>query len=359
MNIGILTFAGTSNFGASLQAYALQQVILGKGHTCEIIRYECPSIKAVHDPKRAFRSRGILLFIAPIRFLSYKKRMDKFVKFDKEFCVLSEKCDSSSIKKITEKYDKIIVGSDQVWNPEITGNDLSFFLDFIDDSNKKCSYAASIGKEYYSSNCEIYESLINKFSIISVREQNTANILQQRINRKDITCDVDPTILLREEWTKFVKSSYEKNDYILLYLTPTDNEFIKTIKQFAETNNCRIIHLSRSMRQKHSGIKRISNVSPADFINYIAHAKYVITGSFHALCFSIMLRKDFYVTSSPVKERSGRLMQFLSCLGLEDRIISSDKYNIQKIQNDYDLVDKELDKLRDKSFCTIDKILNE
>ena len=42
-------------------------------------------------------------------------------------------------------YDAVVVGSDQIWNLDITGNDFNFFLPF--DGIKKYSYAASIGKK--------------------------------------------------------------------------------------------------------------------------------------------------------------------------------------------------------------------
>ena len=357
MNIGILTFTGTSNFGAALQAYALQQVIMAKGHNCEIIRYECKKIKNDHDPKRAFKYKGIKKIFSPFYYFSYKKRMDTFEKFNKTFCKFSEKCDKSTIKVFAQKYDKIIVGSDQVWNPEISGNDLSYFLDFVDDSKKKCSYAASIGMDYFTDNCKLYEELLAKFNIISVREQNTVDNLEKQIGRKDITCDVDPTILLSNKWVEFVLPSTKTKDYIFMYFTPNSNAYITAVKDFASKNNCEIIELTKSMR-KHGGVKRVSNASPIDFINYIAHAKYVITGSFHALCFSIMFKKEFYITSSPFKERNGRLIQFATNLGLKNRILA-ENYEIKKMGIDYDMIHAEIDKQRNMSLITINRILNE
>ena len=41
MKIGILTFHRTTNYGAALQAYALQQTLIGQGHDAEIIDYNC------------------------------------------------------------------------------------------------------------------------------------------------------------------------------------------------------------------------------------------------------------------------------------------------------------------------------
>ena len=43
--IGILTFHRAENFGAVLQAYALQQYVTNLGYDVEIIDYRCKSIE--------------------------------------------------------------------------------------------------------------------------------------------------------------------------------------------------------------------------------------------------------------------------------------------------------------------------
>ena len=52
-----------------------------------------------------------------------------------------------------DKNSLYIVGSDQVWNPSI---DISvrenYYLKFVSDSNRKNSYAASIGTNYIDDN---------------------------------------------------------------------------------------------------------------------------------------------------------------------------------------------------------------
>ena len=142
-----------------------------------------------------------------------------------------------------------------------------------------------------------------------------------------------------------------------MYFTPDNNEYYAKEKEFAANNHCIIIELTKSIRKKR-GVKRVTNASPIDFINYIAHAQYVITGSFHAMCFSIMLKKEFFVTSSPIKERNGRLVQFLSNIGMENRLLS-EKYDINIVENNYNAICKEIEKQRCISLETIERILGE
>ena len=60
-----------------------------------------------------------------------------------------KKTDTITCKKqlfvLDKKYDKFVVGSDQVWNLKCHGYDGAFFLDFVSDDSKKVAYAASFG----------------------------------------------------------------------------------------------------------------------------------------------------------------------------------------------------------------------
>ena len=49
MKIGILTFHRAENFGATLQAYALQTYLSQLGNDVEIIDYRCTSIERNYD----------------------------------------------------------------------------------------------------------------------------------------------------------------------------------------------------------------------------------------------------------------------------------------------------------------------
>lgn len=359
MKIGILTFTNTANYGASLQAYALQQVIKSKGHECDIIDYRCGSIIKMHDPKEVFKKKGIKKRItAPLMYYVYKKRLDEFRKFEREYCSFSDPCSKKSIAKISKGYDRIIVGSDQVWNTELTNCDMSFFLGFLKGNEKKYSYAASIEKSALSNYINGAVEYIKQFNNISCRESSAAEQLKEMTGRNDITCDVDPTLLIGEKWKKFVTKKKAKDDYIFMYLLPEEKELFDRIRAFAKKNNCKIILLRKGIR-RFKGIKTVSVASPIDFINYIAKAKYVISGSFHALCFSLMLGVDYYVTPSLVKERSSRLTDFLNVIETQERFTGYSSYCFTESKIDYKKARGLLQKSVNESLKTIDHILSE
>ncbi|MBP3819901.1 MAG: polysaccharide pyruvyl transferase family protein [Butyrivibrio sp.] len=355
MKIGILTFVNTTNYGAALQSYALQQVLGQQGQDCEIIDYTCENIDRVHDPKKASRKGGIKNLLAPILQVPLQKTYDKFMKFKKIYCRYSIPCDRSTIASVAGKYDRIVVGSDQVWNAVITGDDRSFLLDFLDDDKKKYTYAASIGTGYFTKLKSEYEALINRFQLISIREKGAADQLRKHIGRDDVCVDLDPTLLNRDIWGSLITNDSPYGKYIFCYFLPKDKKLIVAIRRFAKENKCKIINLTKSIR-RHKGIHSINVASPIDFLNLIAHAQYVIAGSFHSLCFSLIFHKEFYVVSSPIADRNSRLTDLLDTLELNNRFVMQPDYEFQQEKINYDTVDKKLDAEITCSMETIKKI---
>lgn len=358
MKIGILTFVNTSNYGAALQAYALQSYIRDTGNSCDIIRYDCPDVSSAHDPKALWKRKGIKNKLkAPLLQSVYQKRLDAFRAFENSYCSFSEPCNRNNVAEIICQYDRIIVGSDQVWNPDINGKDNTFFLDFLDDNSKKCSYAASIGKNYFSQEeAAAYEKLLRQFSVISAREQGTAEQLAAALNRTDVTCDIDPTLLYDGDWKKFIKQDNPNGDYIFLYLLPNNPTLFKAIRVFAAAHGCRTILLQKGMGKK-KGCQIVNVASPIDFLNYVYHAKYVISGSFHALCFSLIYEKEFYATPSVQAERSVRLTDLLSTVEITGHQITAPTYEIRTTPTDFARVRDILVRQRFSSRKTIERIL--
>ena len=65
MKIGILTFHWATNYGAVLQAYALQEYLIGCGHDVEIINYK---------PK-SYDFNWMIFIRHPKALLTFGKRM--------------------------------------------------------------------------------------------------------------------------------------------------------------------------------------------------------------------------------------------------------------------------------------------
>lgn len=108
------------------------------------------------------------------------------------------------------KYDLYLVGSDQVWNITLTGNDKTFFCDFAMPESICCSYAASIGSSAFSNEeLQNYKQLIDRFALISFREKELVSIFEKIASEKKICSVVDPVFLLKQdEWNTMARQQH-------------------------------------------------------------------------------------------------------------------------------------------------------
>lgn len=319
MKIGILTFIHTSNYGAALQMYAMQALLRGINADSEFINYSCSMVLKNHNPKKLIYRSGIgnkLIF--PFAYCVYKKRLDKFLEFEKQHMVFSDKeYTRETVCQSCDKYDRFLVGSDQVWNTTITDGDMTFFLDFLSDNSKKLSYAASVGAadfpEPYRQRC--YD-LIREFSVVNVREISTAKMLcNAGINAKPV---LDPTLLLdRSHWMRFVgKRSYKKK-YIFMYMPPRDESIYKVL-DYAKQKGYEVFLVKKGVKPV-AGVKILNTLSPSEFLNWLYHADMVLSGSFHGVCFSVLFEKSFWAFPAMQEERSSRTYDLLDELCLNSR----------------------------------------
>ena len=140
MKIGILTFHRAENFGAVLQAYALQTFLKKHGMDPYIIDYRCKKIEIVYhifNPMILIMRRNLFCSIKEYlkRFVSLIDRCRKKHKYQlfREKFLQIMPCDKAFHSNM---FDAYIVGSDQVWNLSITGGvDDYYFLNFLYKQN--------------------------------------------------------------------------------------------------------------------------------------------------------------------------------------------------------------------------------
>ena len=141
-----------------------------------------------------------------INYKSYRKWLKKekevqenWLEFDKnvKFTKNIMKEEYGAINKLfNNKFDYIIVGSDQVWNPYWFPN--IDFLKYI-DKKKRISYAASFGVNEIPLNLQYsFKNTLKNMEYISVREDAGAKIIKDLIG-KEVPVVVDPTLLLTTE----------------------------------------------------------------------------------------------------------------------------------------------------------------
>jgi len=341
MKIGILTYHNTTNYGAVFQCYALQKYILNKGIQCETINYNNSVLKNRYSTN--IFSNNIKQTIKKIRNYRFTKNLNRsFEEFIKENIKLSKsEYNEISINEANKEYDKFIVGSDQIWNLKLSGNDKNYYLDFVKDNNKKNSYAASFGITSFEKCQEkIIIDLLKKFKNISVREKHGIELINKLGIKNKVNQHIDPVFLLdKEQWSKFICEIKTKKKYILVYEITYTNNMMDFARNLAKKNNYEIIFVSGTNRKMKCATNK-SNLSPEEFLSYLKNAEYIITSSFHCMAFSVIFNKEFYYdTPNAGNNTSSRLDSLAELLGLTQRKLNTNQ-GIYENMIDYKKVNK-------------------
>ncbi len=366
--IGIITFQNAHNYGGILQLYALKTYLENKGYSVDAINYINKQIESQYPffpkiPFKTYRKKVIIESILKIpinvvrNLYSLKQHIIKYKKFNKFINNIVKTDRFYNIKdfKNLNDYDAFVCGSDQIWNPTLTGGlDKVYFCDFNTDATK-ISYAASMGLKELPELEELkFQRLINNFDYLGVRETTLKDYISKFTNQ-EVVENVDPTLLLDEkEYTKLIKSNnYGK--YIFVYSLVDDNKLFEIAEKLSEEKRLPIVELRYEKIFKHRKYKQVADSGPEDFLGLVKNAEYVVTNSFHGTIFSIIFEKEFYSVYN--EWGTSRIKTILEKVGLIDRYIN-DYEEISKLKSiDFSNVKKEIKKLRKDSCDFLEEAL--
>ncbi|MCR5719151.1 MAG: polysaccharide pyruvyl transferase family protein [Lachnospiraceae bacterium] len=95
--------------------------------------------------------------------------------------------------------------------------------------------------------------------------------------------------------------------------------------------------------------------SPVEFLEYLYYSDYVITGSFHAVCFSLLFKKDFISVQSPSAKRTGRIKDLLTQLTILEETYQPDE-PLRTVCLDYGTINQKLVCLREDTNHILERI---
>lgn len=341
MKIGILTFSKENNYGANLQCYALSKVLQQCGHEVSII-----DIQLYHT--LSFKSKMVNMIQTCIFDSFRKKHLNLFTK---------RYPNSEAIKKDPPSADFFIVGSDQVWNYEITSklDPKIYFFSFLPKGTPRISYAASFGFDKWELNeIEDYRQLLKQFNAVSVREGSGCKICEETFGIS-ATEVLDPTLLL--ESYDDLCGTYDgsrRTDNLVCFRLYQNETKLKTLRNFSNEKGMNLVSLFETSFKK--DFKVIPFLTVKQWLNYIRYAKFVVTSSFHCMVFCILFKKSFVVISSRNVKRNERKYNLLQKLGLQDRFCPNDSQLESKLsqmfekKTDYNDVFARLTTLRTSSL---------
>lgn len=356
MKVGIFTFPNSTSYGAELQMYALYRTVESLGHTPEVIHYHNAYMKA---EKHMRHRRSLRKSIGQVL---HHRLYSNFRRFEKRLLVRYPKAsfsDPTCLPELAKRYDAMICGSDQVWNPDITGGDLSYFLNFCGESTCRISYAPSFGIDTFTPEfCGSIQGELEQFHALSVREAAGQKLVRELIG-KDVPIVVDPTFLVTaEEWSTLEqRHPLADGDYILYYTIRSSQKLWHRAVELSEKTGMKLVVVGgnpiKANFSKDANIKYAVDIAPGEWLYLLRHARYVVTNSFHGTAFSVNYRKDFYVEFSSLT--NSRLVQITQALGLTGRIVG--EAALEPTAVDYTVTDRVLPQMRKASLDYLMKAL--
>ncbi len=363
MKIALITIHWANNYGASLQVFASVKAFSEFGEV-SVIDYRNTYIKKGMTLIRfGSKPRDVLRMGKDIlRFFPRYRVIKKFENFSYKYLNLTRIVESDEdFKNIANKFDIFITGSDQVWNPKIVSEnnklDTRYFLDFA-QGKKKFSYASSIGAHKYNDiEKSILKDLLADYTRIAVREKDSTVYLSELLNKK-IEHVLDPTLLYnKKQWLSFFNITEKKQNepYILVYALKNSLLLKQSIEQLAKTLKYKVITINQEPFTNYACDKHIKDAGPDEFLELFANANFVVTNSFHGTCFAVNFNIPFVIASPQIGVI--RIQNFLSSVGVHDRIISNENQILEVINSDlnFNEINNKLKTLRDDSKQYIEK----
>lgn len=318
MKIGILTFHFAHNYGAMLQAYALKSYLSQQGNDVDIIAYESKFFYRQYKSSPFVIKKNPLAIVKNFTRYFYKKpQVERFDNFKSDYLNIDCKrlSTQAEVNEVVNNYDIIIVGSDQVWNKNLTNADMVYFGEDATDSTSYVSYAACMG-DYDMSDPHTVE-LVESFKALSVREQDAVETLKSK--GIDAQLCVDPVFLCDRDFWRGLKNKSKVNltePYILYYSLQEPQALIDRTQQLAQKTGLPVKMIDGKLRARKMNGELLNKIGPLEFLSLINGAEYICTDSFHALSFSILFGKKVLLEAH--KKTGSRTKQLLSLVGVEN-----------------------------------------
>ena len=351
MKIATLTLHLPFNYGNALQMFSLHRYLLEQGYEAEVLSHwyfeDQNEILYYHNLLRNNAWRKLLFLLRCLLFngqwtqflreTNIKRWQDKSIHW-------SEVTGANSHFPTDKlKYDAIVVGSDQIWNPVHRTSDF-FLLGDFPATIRKIAYAASFGGSDFPENRrEFFQRHLKGFNAISVRESSAVDILHTMNLDSTLVCD--PTLLhTREEWCGLlgIQPDLEAKPELMMYfVTPSHRVLWKEACRVAQESkkkvhvyvfswshltDCRwrplrvglrrcLTNLYIRSRLFFAGVRLHFAADPTEFVRRIASTEGLITDSFHGMMFATIFGKKCNVVIGTHPERqqmSARLRNFIS-----------------------------------------------
>lgn len=380
--IAIVTFRFL-NFGTILQSLGLQEALHKIGlKDVEILDFpneegmsgKTALVETMKEQVRAYGLlKGLVRSVKEVVFAlrarsdsrrdhteEKKRREGYYRQFEKRYLKLSAPMTCADLRNTSFvkalPYDCYIAGSDQIWNEKYTSCLDVFFLKYMPASTLRMSYAGSFGRTFLEEEKQpLFAELIKNIDPILVREQGAKRIADGISGRKSVVVP-DPTLLHDKGfWLQYVEKpvNFSAEDYILVYSLNHDLSIYKEAMRLGKKTGKKVIGIKRHFCPPYyKEIEWLYALGPQHFIWLINHAAMVITNSFHAEVFSLILNTPCYPFLDKAEEVNERLTSLLDIVGHSHVITYMDEGHIEPQEKpfDFSMINEKLKDFSEKTY---------
>lgn len=365
MNIKTLTTYNVYNYGASLQAYALQMYLTDLGNDVEIINYQPEYLTRKYDyrwvnPESSMSPYAVTRCAYRImKYLQRQTTLGRKHKFDEfNHKMLKEtRCRYTTYDELCQKppeADLYVVGSDQIWNVFYeAGRDPAFYLDFV-KKGAKASYAASFSYlDIDDNNLQRIAHSLSTFKAVSVREYQGLDILN-KIGIKG-TWVLDPVFLLTiDKWKRLMTDFKKTEPYMLVYDFEGNKLLEKFAKDYARQKGLKIYSITDTYPRLYAD-RNFNSAGPREFLSLIYNCDVFVSNSFHGTAFSIIFHKPVFVFNRHRHKVNSRMQSLMRLFRLEDSIITDDVGYEKAMNATFDF--QTIDRIKDENLLTSELFL--
>lgn len=310
MDIGILGWwieTSASNYGSTLTAFALYQYLTEEGY----------SVAFISPPNFDRQTAGGFNIRQNYR--------------------MTAKYNAENMKENNKYFDAYIVGSDVLWyyDAMMSSAGYSFLLDFADETTKKIAYSTSFGRTnsfFPPEQMPKAKTLLDRFDSIGLREYEGVEICRDRFDIS-ATHVLDPVFLCSQNaWDKLSSKATRKTKerYMLAYMLDPTEEKAEKLQQIANELGLILVSIVDKQFDREKKMKimeefgLLPNPTIEEFIYHFEHAEFIVTDSYHGMCFSLVFRRNF-VALVNMKRGASRFLTLGKCLNVADRMIEDIK----------------------------------
>lgn len=362
MRIGVVSFHASHNYGSVLQAFSFEHFlkINLKNDSIETINFRTERQKKLYDfsfKNRSWKVKLLNLFYyrtLKTKYILFERFINNELNLSKEF---SNEHDFDS-----KKYDILISGGDQIWNPAC--DDFSWLYYFDGVKGTKVSYAPSFGPHptVTDETKQRIKAALEEYRIIGVREIGSKKFLEEKIGlNKEIQVLPDPVLLLSaQQWSSLLNLKENSNKgYILFYTLYCSKDTYKYVKKIGDFLGKKIIITKPISKLDFFGYYNNNFATgPKEFLELLNNADLIVSTSFHACVFSAIFHKSFIALDC---ENDNRIQGFLNLFKLKNHNFSTktnklDEFNFEDLRSDYDFFDNKIIEEREKAILWCNKI---